>query len=461
MRRGGVPGTAPEPGAAFLGRLRRELTAWYTAVLVATLAASGLVLFFGLRDQLMRPTSDQLGGAAEFTARMWQQSPSQACARPTAVRGGLPRGTPGLPPPSRLPGRPPVYIACIDLQERVLGSMSIPGGEGDPLPEAFLKESLAAKALAGGRASDVVDGGEEVGPLYRIAVRVADPTSGVALGVVQVGRSIAQQVSALRLLRDLLLALGALAVLIATAGGLFLANRALAPAQLALGRQQAFIADASHELRTPLTLIRANAEVLLRQRERLDPSDAELVEDVVSETRHMERLTDNLLTLARLDAGEMRLERAPLDLSEVAAAVARRLAPLAREKNVDLGGDYGEGVRLVGDREALEQAARILLENAIKYTPSGGTVGLRTSVDGDQVSLVVEDTGIGISPEHLPHLGGRFYRVDPARSREAGGAGLGLAIASGIAAAHGGTMQISSRPGAGTRVTIRLPVGGA
>lgn len=457
MRTGGVSRATQKPGPASLGRLRRELTAWYTAVLVATLVVSGLVLFFGLRDQLMRPASDQLGGAAEFTARTWQQSPSEACARQTPSRSGFPRGAPGMPPPPRLPGRPPVYIACIDPQERVLGAMSIPGGETDPLPEAFLRPSLVEEALAGGRASDVVDGGEEIGPLYRVAVRVADPASGEALGVVQVGRSIAQQVSALRLLRDLLLALGALAVLIATAGGLFLANRALVPAQLALDRQQTFIADASHELRTPLTLIRANAEVLLRQRERLDQSDAELVEDVVSETRHMERLTDNLLTLARLDAGEMRLEHDPLDLSEVAAAVVRRLAPLAREKGVALREEYGEGVHLLGDREALEQAARILLENAIKYTPSGGTVGLQTAAGGDQVSLVVEDTGIGIAPEHLPRLGGRFYRVDPARSREAGGAGLGLAIASGIAAAHGGTMQIISRPGEGTRVTVWLP----
>lgn len=442
-----------EPGAAFLGRLRRELTAWYSAVLVATLAASGLGLFLGLRDQLMGPATAQIGGLAEFTARTWQQSPSKPCARPTPTRRGPAGGPPGLPP---LP-RPPVYVACLDPEERVLGSMSIPGGEADPLPEAFLAPSLVGKALAEGRASDVTDGGEEIGSIYRIAVRVTDPVSGKALGVVQVGRSIAQQMSALRLLRDLLLAIGALAVLVATAGGLFLARRALLPAQMALDRQQSFIADASHELRTPLTLIRANAEVLLRHRERLDPSDAELVEGVVSETRHMERLTDNLLTLARLDAGEMRLEHDSLDLSEVAAAVVRRLAPLAREKGVAIAEEYSEGARLFGDREAVEQAARILLDNAIKYTPAGGTVTLRTTAGDGQIILIVEDTGIGIAPEHLPRLAGRFYRVDPSRSREAGGAGLGLAIASGIASAHGGTMQISSRPREGTRVTISLP----
>lgn len=449
----------PEPGAAFLRGLRRGLTAWYSAVLVATLVVSGLVLYLGLRDQLMRPIAEQLSASADFTAHRWQQSPAEACAPPAFGRSGYPRASPGSPPPPpRLPGRPPIYIACMDRQGSILGSMSFPGSETDPLPQAFLSPSLLKDALVNGRASDVVDGGEEAGPIYRVAITVPNPKADGVLGVVQVGRSIAQQMSALRLLRDLLLALGVLAVVIATIGGLFLANRALAPAQLALARQQAFIADASHELRTPLTLIRANAEVLLRHRDRPDPGDAGLVEDIVAETEHMERLTTNLLTLARIDTGQLHLEREPIDLREVAESAARRLAPLAREKDVAVREDYGTGTRLLGDRQALEQAALILLENAIKYTPPGGTVTLRTSASDGLVNLVVEDTGIGIGAEHLSRLGDRFYRVDPARSRDAGGAGLGLAIAFGIAAAHGGTVRITSTPKQGTRATLRLPI---
>ncbi len=455
-----------EPGAAFLRGLRRGLTLWYSTVLVATLGVSGLVLYLGLQDQLMRPVREQLGASADFSAHRWQESPAEACVPPTFGRTGLTRTSPGTPPPPpRLPGRPAMYIACIDPAGRVLGSLSIPGGETDPLPRAFLDRPLLAQALAKGRVSDVVDSGEEAGPILRVAVAVSDPKAGGTLGVVQVGRSIAQQTSALRLLRDLLLALGALAVLIATIGGLLLARRALAPAHLALARQQAFIADASHELRTPLTLIRANAEVLLRQRSRLDPDDAALVGDIVAETEHMDRLTTDLLTLARLDAGALQLEREPVDLSEVAADAARRLASLARERGIALQEEYAAGACLLGDRKILEQAALILLENAVKYTPSGGTITLRTAADDGQVSLVVEDTGIGIAPEHLPRLGDRFYRVDAARSRDAGGAGLGLAIAFGIAAAHGGTVRVESAPGQGTRVTLRLatwrgPAGG-
>ncbi len=446
-----------KPGAAFLRGLRRGLTVWYSAVLVATLVISGTVLYLGLRDQLMRPVAEQLGASADFAAHRWQQSPAEACTPPPFSRSGYLRAAPGTPPPPpRLPGRPPIYIACMDPQGRILGSMSFPGSETDPLPQAFLSPSLLADALAKGRVSDVVDGGEDAGPIYRVAIAVPNPNAGGMLGIVQVGRSIAQQTSALRLLRDLLLAIGALAVLIATVGGLLLAKRALAPAQLALARQQTFIADASHELRTPLTLIRANAEVLLRHRDRSDPGDAGLVEDIVAETEHMERLTDNLLTLARIDAGALRLERELIDLSIVAAGIARRLATLAREKGVAIREEYGAGARLLGDRQALEQAVLILLENAIKFTPPGGTVSLRTTAGDGRGNLIVEDTGIGIGAEHLPRLGDRFYRVDPARSRDEGGAGLGLAIAFGIAAAHGGTVQITSTPGQGTRATLRL-----
>jgi signal transduction histidine kinase len=122
--------------------------------------------------------------------------------------------------------------------------------------------------------------------------------------------------------------------------------------------------------------------------------------------------------------------------------------------------DYQAHPRLVGDREGLEQAALILVENAIKYTPSGGTITLHTTATDGHANLIVEDTGVGIPPEHLQHLGERFYRVDPARSRDAGGAGLGLAIAFRIAAAHGGKLQITSAPGRGTRATLTLALAG-
>ena len=351
-------------------------------------------------------------------------------------------------------------MACIDTRGQLVGAAPGSTVPAASIPDAFLSTSLLADALRNGSASDIVDGGEDVGEIYRLAVAVPDPRTGRLQGIVQVGQPIAPQLDTLRLLRNLLLLIAVLALLGSVAVGLLFAERALEPARLAFARQQAFIADASHQLRTPLTLLRADAEVLLRHRDRLEPDDAELLEDIVAETAHMDRLATNLLTLARLDAGQLHLEHEVIDLSELAADVARRVSTLAGEKGLAVGEDYQARPRLLGDRQAVEQAALILVENAIKYTPPGGSVTLRTTATDGQASFIVEDTGIGIPPEHLRHLGERFYRVDPARSRAAGGAGLGLAIAHRIAAAHGGSLQFSSAPDHGTRATLTLALAG-
>jgi signal transduction histidine kinase len=276
------------------------------------------------------------------------------------------------------------------------------------------------------------------------------------LGIVMVGRPIVEQMQALALLRNLLLLTAGLSVLVAVLGGLFLTQRALQPARLAFARQQEFIADASHELRTPLTLIRANAEVLLRQRGGLQPRDAALVDDIVTETAHVDRLTTSLLTLARLDAHEFHLETGVVDLSAVASSAVRRVQPLAAEKHLTISEAHPGEALVLGDAEALEQVALILLDNAIKYTPSGGSIAVRTAATDGRAELTIHDTGIGIPAEHLPHLGERFYRVDKARSRDAGGAGLGLAIAFRIADAHGGTVRVDSQPGKGTSAALVL-----
>src|SRR5262249_39804424 len=130
------------------------------------------------------------------------------------------------------------------------------------------------------------------------------------------------------------------------------------------------------------------------------------------------------------------------------------------EKGLTLAEEYGPNAVLMGDRLSLEQAALNLLENAVKYTPNGGSITLQTARTDGVAMLAVVDTGPGIPPEHAQRLGERFFRVDAAASREAGGAGLGLAIASGIAAAHGGEVRIESASPHGTRATLRLAVGG-
>ncbi len=432
--------------------MRSRLTLWYGAVFVATLLIFGLVLHFTLQSLITRPAAGFLNATADLTTRRWQEAPETCPSAEDNRPPELPDDQRRLPRPPRRP----LYVACVDPQGRVLAATAVSFGSAGRPPEIFLRPALVQTALRSGRATDIVDGGDDAGPIYRVAVAVPDPTAGGLLGVVLVGGSVATEMNALHLLRQLLLAIGAAAVLVATFGGLFLAGRALAPARLALARQQTFIADASHELRTPLTLIRANAEVLLRHRDRVHPDDAALIEDIVTETGHMDRLTTNLLTLARLDAGRITLERRPVELAEIARGVVRRLTPVARQKGITMHEDYAPGTQVVGDQQALEQAALIILENAVKYTPSGGTVTIRTLATGNHVDLVVRDTGIGIPAEHLPRVGERFYRVDTARSPDGGGAGLGLSIAFGIASAHGGVVRITNTPDQGTQVTLRL-----
>jgi signal transduction histidine kinase len=440
----------PASGDLLFHGLRLRLTLWYSGVLTASLLLAGIGLYLVLQHLLLQPITDQVSGQIDSIEMQWVHDPTHAC------------GGPGGPPPKHEPTSSPipVYIACYDPQAEVLpGSTFQSGGSGD-IPTAFLNNALASRALSHGSATDQVDGGANVGTLYRSAEVVHDPTSGAILGVVQVGRSIQEQESALSLLRTLLLALGLVAVLIATVGGLFLAERALTPARLAFARQQAFIADASHELRTPLTLLRANAELLLRHREHVSDDDAEMLEDIVEETEHIDHLSTDLLLLARLDAGQLHLEREVVDLSGIAANVARRVATIANEKGVSIETTGAPIVRIIGDSEAIERAVLILVDNAVKYTPAGGAVRLQTAVKDGLATLAVADTGVGIEPAHLPHLTERFYRVDRARSRETGGAGLGLSIAQGIASTHGGTLTITSAPGKGTTALLSLLVNG-
>jgi signal transduction histidine kinase len=440
----------PASGDLLFRGLRLRLTLWYSGVLAASLLLAGIGLYLVLQHQLLQPITDQVSGQIDSIEMQWGHDPAHACS------------SPGGPPPKHdATNSPiPIYVTCYDPQGQILPASAFQSDSSSDAPDTFTDNSLALRALKDGSATDQVNGGANVGTLYRSAQVVRDPASGTILGVVQVGRSIEDQESTLSLLRTLLLALGLVALFIATVGGLFLAERALTPARLAFARQQAFIADASHELRTPLTLLRANAEMLLRHRERVSEDDADMLEGIVEETEHIDHLSTDLLLLARLDAGQLHLEREVVDLSSIAANVARRVGTMAGEKGVAVKTSESATVRIIGDAEAIERAVLILVDNAVKYTPSGGSVHLRTAIQDGMATLAVEDTGVGIDAAHLPHLTERFYRVDRARSRETGGAGLGLSIAQGIAAAHGGSLTITSEPEKGTIVRLMLLVNG-
>ncbi|QIA26760.1 HAMP domain-containing histidine kinase [Thermaerobacter sp. PB12/4term] len=232
-------------------------------------------------------------------------------------------------------------------------------------------------------------------------------------------------------------------------------NQMLDSIETAYRLQQRFVADASHELRAPLTAILGNLD-LLRRRPDLPPEEqAQALEEARNEAERLSRLVADLLSLARADAG-VPLVIKPVDVDAVVLEAFQEARRLVRGQELVL--DPLEPVRVPGDRDRIKQLLLILLDNAIKYTPAGGriTLGLQAAGDGGAV-LTVADTGVGIPPADLPHVFERFYRADPARSRDPGGTGLGLPIARWIVEQHQGQITIDSAPGRGTTVTVRLP----
>jgi signal transduction histidine kinase len=206
-------------------------------------------------------------------------------------------------------------------------------------------------------------------------------------------------------------------------------------------------------------VIRADAELLKRHLSEPVSANREAVEDIISESDRLGRLVSQMLTLAQADAGQAALSLSEVALDELAEEVARSMRLLAERRGVSLEMDVGGPVRLHGDGDLLRELMVILTDNAIKYTDTGGKVRLEVrSASSAKATVRVSDTGSGIPADALPHIFDRFYRVDKARSREAGGAGLGLAIARWIAEAHGGSIRVESVPGVGTAVTVELPV---
>jgi len=240
--------------------------------------------------------------------------------------------------------------------------------------------------------------------------------------------------------------------------GYYLARRALVPIRAAWEKQQQFVADASHELRTPLTVIKSNAELLLRHPEHTVEEETIRITNVVRETIRMSKLVSTLFTLARADTNQIELQTAPLILSEVIIRVVEQFQPLAEMKNIMLQVDLQDEIELVADRERLHQLFIILLDNGIKYTAAQGCINLVCSKQSNMAVITLMDTGCGIGPEDLPRIFNRFFRGDKVRSREAGGAGLGLAIAHWIVEQHGGEIRATSEIGIGTQIHITLPM---
>ena len=270
---------------------------------------------------------------------------------------------------------------------------------------------------------------------------------GVAQLMARDERALAGQIGAIDLGMLILAALGAYV----------LAGRTLRPIQEAMERQERFAVAASHELRTPLTVLQGTLEVALL-RERPPAEYKEILSGAATEAARLGTLVGDLLALARVQSDREILAREPLDLRAVAREAADGVRPLAERKGQTLEVALEGLLPVAGDRVKLRQALANLLDNAVTYTPQGGTICLTAHRERRRAVLAVRDTGPGIAAQYLPHLFEPFYRVDSARGGGSDHSGLGLALASWIAQAHGGHLAVESRVGVGTVFTLSLPL---
>jgi heavy metal sensor kinase len=474
-----------------LSSIRVRLTLWYMLVLALALGGFAALVSYSMETSLEAAINRDMDQRAQLIASRWSRIPP-----PPAGPGPRRFGRVDLPPQ---PQAAPLGESDADRREFIRRPRFL-NLEGEPLipfiddapwdPETFW---LAAAGIS--KFSTISIDGESARvlsfPLWR---------DGQPQAVVQIAHLLTDQQRILDGLTRVMLTLLPLALGIAALGGVFLTDRALRPvrhitqaaaelgagdlsrrlkvrgkdelSQLALTfnemiarlqeafqrlehlyeQQRRFTADASHELRTPLTTIKANTSLALTgQRSVAEYREALEATDEAADV--MNRIVQDLLLLARSDSGSLVMDRRLVSLASVVdrAATGLRPAPECR-MTIDLEPD----LKANGDSHHLRRLFCNLLENAIRHTPVG-EIRVTGRREGKMVRISVQDTGEGISPEHLPHVCDRFYRVDTARSRARGGAGLGLAICRSIAEAHGGLLEISSRVEEGTTATVLLP----
>jgi len=467
--------------------IRLRLTLWYTIILVLILVVFGAAVYIGLSrsltvtlDNHLQREAGQLIGGMHFETEDEPEDEEEHEREVQNIELSL-----GYRPEE-------------GVLWRVLDDQGRPLIDPGYLEGVAIDPSLVTSDYARFEYTTLADGN----PLRLYSVPFV--IEGQGAGIVQVGESYAHiQEVELRLVW--LLGLGIPFTLVAaSAGGWFLASRALNPidritraaqqisaddlhqrldlklpndevgrlavtfdqmlARLedAFERQKRFIADASHELRTPLTILKGDVEVALH-RPRAAAEYRETLEMVNQTADRLTSLVEELFLLARADNQQYPLQLESFNLSELLKQQVAALLPWAASRNINLSLDAPDTLLMVADPAKLTRLFLNLLDNALKYSNSGDTVKVTAAIHNSQARIAITDTGPGIAPEHLPHLFERFYRVDKARSRQAaandkGGAGLGLAIADWLVKAHGGCIEVASQLGQGSTFTVWLPL---
>jgi heavy metal sensor kinase len=452
--------------------IRWKLTLWYALLLAAALLFFGLLLYFGVKRTLYENFEEQVRNEAAFALSGVSLREGSLEIAPDAV--------------ARLEDDDH-YVRLVDAGGAALldTSEGLGGIPADP-------EAIAA-ALEGETGFTTYHGAAEPLGIVTTPVTINDEI----VGVLEVGSSRGDTDEVLRTILLALVIAGPLALTAASAGGYFLAGRALAPVvtitrmaaeletddltkrldlplpddelgrlaqtfdamlgrvESSFERQRQFTTDAAHELRTPLAAMRGEIDLALA-RPRGEAEYRQALQGLDEDVERMSRLTATLLTLARSDAGQMALDRRPVDLADMVRGALGRYASRAEREGMNLV-DETSPVRCAVDSDLMGQLLANLLDNAFAHTPGRGRIAAGCVAAGAEARVWVEDSGSGIPTEHQDRVFDRFYRVDAGRVRESGGTGLGLAIVKAIAEAHGGRLALTSEAGAGTRVEIAIP----
>jgi heavy metal sensor kinase len=467
--------------------LRFKLTFYYLAILTAVLLVFGAAIFFYLSSSLLT-TIDR---ALAFQIEKIEVG--------MAVGAGMDMSHHPLMQSHEnedlLPLAPHVY-QIINEQGNITDGGVATAKDHLPVDLTELMKLEVGKTIF---KSVRLDTGESL----RVATRRVTDYDGDGTYFIRLGQSLAAVESARR---RVLLVLGIaipLALVLWSFGGLLLANQALSPVdritcaaeqiaqgdltervpmpahakmdeigrlaatfnhmisrlQAAFERQKQFTSDASHELRTPLAVMRGDMEIALR-RERSPEEYQRVLSSNLEEIVRLTRLIEDLLMLARADSGRLELRCEPVDLNKLCRQMADYITPLAQQRDQTLTYEPAQGTIIINaDLQRIKQLLLNLLDNAIKYTPPGGSVTLGLKAENDQAVITVSDNGRGISAEDLPHIFERFFRRSGKTSdRSAAGFGLGLSIVKWIVDSHGGQIETNSQQGQGTTFTVKLPL---
>ena len=428
---------AVDPDAAAVRGVRWRLAALTLGLVCALLVALGTIVYATTQHVLMDSLRTSLRERADSTASRLSHDPyGGSLISPGRLHGLVAEGGVGV-------------LLVVADSNLVVQASNGPSGQN-------LADPVAAKqALQGNLSSPYSTQDIDANGPYLVYTESLVRDDGTVAGVVQTTLSEHQYDESMGALLRILLLVSGGGLAISAAISALVVSRALQPIQRSLRRQRDFVADAAHELRTPLAIMRTAAELGLAHG---GAEGQTALEQTLAQGAHLTQLVDSLSLLARADSGVLTMARQPVDLGRLATETTEAIAILAEERDVRLELRAAPSLWVLGDASRLRQLLLILLDNALKYTPDGGTIGVDAARSGKTVTLSVRDSGPGIDAADLPHLFDRFYRADRARSSE--GMGLGLAIGRWLAEAHGGRIAAANGLEGGAVFTVSLPLDG-